>query len=134
MKDKLNVIFISGPYRDPRGEYLVRENIRYAEHEALFVWFSGGVALCPHLNTAMFGGAFGIPDDTWLKGDLELLSRCDAIYMIHGWERSTGAKAEKDYAAELGIPVLLSQDDVLAYLGVGKDRSEDDRYYRTLAD
>ncbi len=112
----MKVIYIAGRYRDERGEYYVRCNIREAERAALFVWMNGGVAMCPHKNTAGLGGAFGIPDETWLKGDLELIKRCDAIWMLPGWESSTGARGELDYARECGIPELYNQADVLEYL------------------
>jgi len=82
---KWKVIFISGPYRSGNGEYHIRENIRRAEDAALQVWLLGAVALCPHKNTAFFGGAYALPDSVWLAGDIILLSKCYAIMMIDGW-------------------------------------------------
>ncbi len=113
---RMKVVFISGPYRDPRGEYHVRRNIRHAEDEALFVWANGGVALAPHKNTAGLGGALGQSEEIWLAGDLELLYRCDAVYLIHGWERSCGALTEFEAAREVGLPILASRDEVLHFL------------------
>ena len=111
----MKVIFISGPYRSTteHGLYL---NIERAREEALFVWKSGGVALCPHTNTAFFGGE--CPDEVWLSGDLELLYRCDAIYMIPGWEKSSGAKAELQFSMDHGKRVIFSRDGVIEYLSV----------------
>lgn len=117
MPERMKVVYISGRYRDPRGAFYIRANIREAERAALFVWKYGGVALCPHLNTALFDGAFGIPDDTWLKGDFELVRRCDAVWALPGWESSVGASAEVKLANEIGLPVLYDQADVLKYLG-----------------
>jgi hypothetical protein len=37
---------------------------------------------------------------------LSCLKGCDAIYMMDGWEKSTGAQIEKLYAEGSGIPVL----------------------------
>ena len=112
----MKVIFISGKYRSCSGEYYVRKNIRFAEEQALYVWKHGGIALCPHKNTAGFGGALGITDDVWLAGDLELLKRCDAIWMIKGWLSSEGACAEKVFAENNGIRVLMSIEDVKRFL------------------
>ena len=112
----MKVIYIAGRYRDERGEYYVRCNIRDAERAALCVWKFGGVALCPHKNTAGFGGAWGMPDRIWLDGDLELIRRCDAVWMIPGWQSSSGARGEKEFAESLGIPVFTDQGDVLEYL------------------
>jgi len=51
--------------------------------------------ICPHLNTAFMGRG---DDRQWLDGDLEILRRCDAIYMLNGWRDSAGALAELDEA------------------------------------
>lgn len=111
----LRVIYISGPYRDSRGEFYVRRNIRRAEEAALFVWQNGGVAICPHKNTSGCGGA--LPDEDFLRGDLELLRRSDAVWFISGWQESRGARRELQEANERDIPKLFSQEEVLAFLG-----------------
>lgn len=98
------MIYICGPYRDERGEYHVKENIRRAEQVALSVWGMGAAALCPHKNTAFFGGCQ--PDDVWLEGDLEMLSRCDALVTVAFWEKSEGALAEIEFAKENRIPIF----------------------------
>lgn len=38
--------------------------------------------------------------------DLTLLSKCDAIYMLEGWEDSKGAQLEKHYAEVVGLKVI----------------------------
>jgi hypothetical protein len=110
----LQLIYIAGPYRDKRGEWFVKQNIENAEEAALFVWKNGGVALCPHKNTSGFGGA--ADDNVWLEGDLALLSRCDAVLMVEGWEKSGGARAERDFAINSDIPVYTSYDGILNFL------------------
>jgi len=46
--------------------------------------------------------------------DIEALKRCDAIYMLRGWERSKGAKAEKALAEWIGLEVLYQEsEDIL---------------------
>lgn len=46
--------------------------------------------------------------------DVEALKRCDAIYMLRGWERSKGAKAEKALAEWMGLEVLYQEpEDIL---------------------
>lgn len=99
------VVYIAGPYRGPDA-FAIAENIRRAERLALAVWRAGAVALCPHMNTAHFQGA--APDAVWLAGDLELLTRCDVVLMVPGWESSAGARAEKQFAEDRGMPVYLS--------------------------
>jgi hypothetical protein len=113
MSDRLPVIYIAGPYRAATPWGILR-NIRAAQEVALQVWKLGAVALCPHANTALFDGE--APDDLWLDGDLELLRRSDAIVMVHGWHRSTGACAERIYAIEtLKLPRFEPDDWGLDY-------------------
>ena len=99
----MKIVYIGGPYRSPT-EYGVYRNIQRARDLALEVWAMGFVALCPHQNTAHFGGA--CPDEVWLKGDMEILSRCDAVCLVPGWQGSTGTLAEIEFAKLKGIPVF----------------------------
>lgn len=107
------VIYVAGPFRGP-DHFAIAENIRRAERLALAVWRLGAAALCPHANTAHFQDA--APDDVWLSGDLELLRRCDAMIVTDDWTRSSGARAEVDYAKERGIPVFYSIDALADWL------------------
>jgi len=97
------LVYVAGPYRakTPRG---IVENIRKAEAVAIKYWKRGYAVICPHLNTALLDGV--APDEVWLKGDLEMLGRCDIIVMMRGWENSKGATAEHNYAKEMGIQVI----------------------------
>lgn len=53
----------------------------------------------------------GVPEDAdWrdhMRRDINLLTGCDMIYMLHGWELSKGAKLELDVASSCGIEVLF---------------------------
>ena len=100
----MKLVYIVGPYR-AQTEYGVKQNIDRAEQAALFVWQHGGAAICPHKNTAFFGGY--CPDKVWLEGDLEILRRCDAVYAMLGWEHSKGAYAEVNAAHRAGMPVFF---------------------------
>lgn len=109
-RPQLPVIYVAGKYR-AKHESEVFANIMTARKFALGVWRAGAVAICPHLNTMFFGGAVApenieLDGEIWLAGDLELLRRCDAIYMLPGWESSRGATVEREIASSLGIPDL----------------------------
>ncbi|GAH10916.1 unnamed protein product, partial [marine sediment metagenome] len=105
----MKVFYICGPYR-AATEHGVVENIRRAEAVAIQVWQAGYVALCPHMNTRLFGGL--CPDDTWLQGDLELLRRCDGVVLVLGWEASMGACGEIKEADRLKIPIYNTVDEI----------------------
>ena len=110
------LIYVAGKYRDARGEWYVECNIREAERIAQYIWMNGAVAICPHKNTAHWGGI--CPDHVWLDGDLEILSRCDAIYMVSNWMSSDGAHKEKEFAEQMGLKVLYNQTELLKFLGI----------------
>lgn len=52
------------------------------------------------------------PTEFWYKFDITWLSFCEAIFMIEGWENSTGAKAELEWAKEHGLKVFYSIEEV----------------------
>ena len=109
----MKVIYVAGPYRAD-SHYGIQINIAAAAETAIRCWKKGWVAICSHLNVAHFYTYF---DDRFgeaqiMGGDLELLSRCDAIVMIPGWEQSEGAKMEHDEAKKLGKQIFYGHDDV----------------------
>lgn len=63
------------------------------------------------INPAAIGDL--LPKNTtykqYMQLDLMLLSMCDAIYMINGWENSEGAKAEHQYAEALGLVIIRGE-------------------------
>lgn len=98
------VIYLAGPYR-ANSEWGIYNNIRRAEAKALELWREGWVVLCPHKNTQNFQGS--CPDRVWLDGCLELLKRCDAIYLLSNWQTSEGSKEEYKLAVELGLEIII---------------------------
>ncbi|HUU93152.1 MAG TPA: DUF1937 family protein [Phycisphaerae bacterium] len=109
----MKVIYVAGPYR-ACCEHEVYLNIHEAGELARKVWLLGAVAICPHKNTAFYGG--NVDDRVWLDGDLEMIRRCDAMLMMPGWERSTGAKAERELAESLGQPVFEELHELVKWL------------------
>lgn len=99
----MRLAYVAGPYRSRDGPYGIMQNIRAAERVALELWQRGFAVICPHKNAAFFDGA--ADDDVWLKGDLEMLSRCDMCVMVPGWEQSSGATAERMFALQHKIKV-----------------------------
>ncbi|ECW1079409.1 DUF4406 domain-containing protein [Salmonella enterica] len=46
----------------------------------------------------------GLPERDYMAIGIAMLQCADAIYLIEGWEKSAGAKAEKALADKLNIP------------------------------
>ena len=97
--------YVAGPYRAPTP-WGVHQNIQAAEKVAAILWQAGVTVICPHKNTAYFGGF--CPDEAWLEGDLEIIRRCDFIVMMAGWCQSKGAVEELREAQKAGLPVFYA--------------------------
>jgi len=105
------IIYIAGAYRadTPEG---IKANIQKAREVALEVWKAGHTAICPHLNTANFEEYADLSHERYIQGDLEIISRCDAVLLMDNWQTSRGAKQEKAYAESRGIPVYNTLLDI----------------------
>lgn len=92
------VAYVAGPYRNST------EGKERAKRLAKVLWRQGYAVICPHTNSLDF--EIDIPNDKlFLDGYLELLTRCDVMYVIEGWRDSEGTLAEIELAEKLGIPV-----------------------------
>lgn len=107
------IVFIAGPYRSPT-EWGLIQNIRAAEDAALQVWGLGAAAMCPHKNTAHFGGA--ADDSVWLEGAKAMLLKSDAVLALPEWQKSEGATGEVALASQNDIPVFESIEDLRAWV------------------
>lgn len=65
----------------------------------------------------------GFSFDDCVTRDIEAVRKCDAIYMLKGWEDSKGARAEKALAEWLGKDVMY--EDVYAVTPSGEVRTKD---------
>lgn len=101
--------YVAGPYR-ASTEWQRERNIRNAENVALWLWKTGYVVICPHKNTENFGGAYDLPDETWLEGGLNILLRCDLVVVAPNWQLSNGTLEEIIFADAHGIPIFYWED------------------------
>lgn len=99
----MKVIYIAGPFRALTA-WGIEQNVRAAEELALEAWRAGFAVICPHTNTRFYDGA--LPNDVFLRGDLEIVKRCDAVLLLPNWRDSAGAVAEVEVAKEKSIPVF----------------------------
>lgn len=99
----MKLVYVAGKYRGANN-WEIKCNVHESAKLALEVWRLGAVAISPHLNTSDF--QYTLPDHVWLDGDLEILSRCDAVLLIQGWHKSQGTRAEVEFAISRRIPVF----------------------------
>ena len=100
------------------------------------VYISGPMTGMPDLNRCAFTFAEGrilahgmkpvnphtLCDPSWdwnkcMRADISALVACDAILMLPGWERSSGAQLELHIAHRVGIEVLTDFDALRQYRG-----------------
>lgn len=106
----MRVIYVAGPYT---GKTIndTFENIIRARQHAYRLWQQGWAVICPHANSAFMDGEdVETTREMFIQGDLEILKRCDAIYMLPGWSTSRGACLELKRAKEWGLKVIYGDE------------------------
>ena len=98
----MKLIYVAGPYSAPT-ESGVFDNIMRARAKGLELWKLGYGVITPHMNTAFMGLTY----EEVMPGDLEILSRCDAIYLLKGWRQSKGAVREWKRALTRGLEIYV---------------------------
>ncbi len=101
----MKVVYVAGPYRSKSLDG-VWQNVMHARMRACELWYQGYAVICPHTNSIFMDNDLSGDPEVFLAGDLEILGRCDAIYMLSTWEASVGATAELEYAKAHGLEVL----------------------------
>ena len=101
------IIYIAGRYRGD-CEFIVHSNVAKAELAAVRLWREGWAVICPHKNSEHFGGI--IPDEDFIKGDIEILKHCQAIYMLNNWKQSQGACQELEAAQKAGLEIIYQKE------------------------
>ena len=99
------LIYIAGPYRAANA-WEVEQNIRRAEAVGVEVAKLGAYPVIPHTNTRGYFEHVQSDPNFWLESTLELMRRCDGVFLTPDWLRSTGARAEADEAVRLKLPIF----------------------------
>lgn len=97
------LLYVAGPYS---GDII--NNIARAEEVSISLIRNGFHVLTPHKNTAGYEKyeGNGISQETWIEMGINLLSRCDAIYVMINSSKSLGTQREIEFAEKNNIPVI----------------------------
>lgn len=111
-------IYIAGPYtgvtHDYRSFFEISRNILDAGEAAAELARRGYGFFNPHGHSAHFEVITPeVWPSYWYELDLHFLEVCDAILMLPTWERSSGARKERDWAITNDMPVFYSLDELL---------------------
>lgn len=98
----MKIAYICSPLR---GE--VTLNIERAKYYSKYVVKRGLIPLAPHLLFTQFMDDSKEQDRALaMRFDMELLLKCDYLYVFDAYGVSTGMQAEIEYAQEHKIPVV----------------------------
>lgn len=109
------MVYCAGPYTKPdpavntRNAVLIGQQLR----DELDI-----VTIVPHV-THFEHMLSPKPYEYWLRIDLDLMARCDAVFRIPG--ESSGADAEEAEAIKLGIPVIHSRAQLAEWANQWKE-------------
>lgn len=104
-------VYISGPMTAKHG-FTVEENVAAGLRAYLECLRRGIPAFCPHLGGAFPSAWSDVSWDTWLEYDLAVIDRCTHMLLLPRWETSAGAQKEREYALQIGKPILASIDEL----------------------
>jgi hypothetical protein len=110
----VQLVYVAGPYTGPDANS-IHDNIEKARRIAVTLWKEGYAVICPHLNSAHMDGV--VSWEQFMEADLLILSKCDAIALVPGWEKSKGACMEFQKAQELGLRIIMPDDPIYVSLG-----------------
>ena len=89
----MKTIYLSGKITDKTKIHELI-NIYKAWKVAKDIAKQGIAVICPHTN----GYGFKLSHKDYLKMDVELLRRCDELWVMDNWHDSKGCKMEIDFA------------------------------------
>ncbi len=103
----MKIIYVAGAYKADTLDG-VWDNVQHSRREAVKLWYQGWAVISPHMNTAFMDRVDS--RQMFLEGDLEILERCDAIYMLNNWDSSEGAQAELIQAERDGLEIYFEDE------------------------
>ena len=114
-------IYISGPMTDRRTGKVSKDNIEAFYRAEVRLRDAGNVSI---VNPARVWACrfkwlyriVGYRLTLWY--DLQLLKRCDAIYLLNGWQDSVGAYEEFKLAFRRNLYVMTEQADINARFNI----------------
>lgn len=103
--------YLASPYTHP-DKQVRQERYLAACRKAAELMLQGEVMFCPiahsHPIAECMPDGKAVDGDFWKKQDAPYIELCDKliVYMLPGWEASSGIRHEIEVAQERGIPVV----------------------------
>lgn len=97
----MKLIYVAGAYTSNPSK-----NMEIAEKASIELIRNGFAVFTPHKNFYDYQKYEDVDYETYLQIDFEIISRCNAVYVLDNWNESPGTKREIEYCDSIGIPVL----------------------------
>lgn len=109
------LIYVSGPITATEKRPDIKHNISRMNEVSLSLFLKGYSVICPVTTWFTDPGKYGKEWSDIMEVDLEILSRCDIMYMVRGWKDSKGSVIEWQYAQRQKIQIAyepLTLEDI----------------------
>ena len=117
----MKIVFIAGPYFGDGKPETIQANIERAETYQVALANLGIGFFCPHNHTHRFEIKAKQGEGFYRELDRDFIDRsADAVLAMPGWEASTGARSEIEFAKQKGLPIFYPKsqgdlDEVIAW-------------------
>lgn len=100
-------VYVAGPFSAPTREGVEANIFRVVEYGVKIAEL-GFFPVIPHANTAdpRFEKVQDYP--FWIEGTMGLMERSDVLFLIPGWEASSGSRGEHARQKELCKPIFTT--------------------------
>lgn len=111
------LIYVAGKIRGDSKYSIVRffqmiYNVYRAWKTSLSIWRMGFTPIVPHMNSFLVNYFTELDRDDFIYRDLEILNKCDALFMMDNWKDSIGAKREHGHAVIINKPIYYGLSDL----------------------
>jgi len=116
----MKIVYVAGSLRGNKIKKWL--NIRKAKKICAYLWKNGVAVYSPHLNS----GYIDSPetDDFVMGANIEMLKRCDAIFVMSKWEKSIGTINEMIMSLDLDMPIYFYMELLIDHYKNNKFRNQ----------
>lgn len=107
-------VYVAGPYSADNVLGVLR-NIGFGESWSTMLFYEGFAPFCPWHDAQYAKAGFDFTVQDFKDLSFAWLEVSEAMFLIDGWEKSEGVKAEIAFAEAHGIPVFSEYDKLLEW-------------------